>query len=123
MEEKDSILTDIVSHEIEANRFQKFLATAVDIVASILLVLIMYKILPREILFKIMESSTVSRYIFVIVLMEAYRLILIFAFGRTLGMMVCKVKYLNAHLLPLTNKEKLIASVATRTNAIRYYKV
>ncbi len=122
MENKDSIFTDIENTEVEASYLQRLFISFVDLAVSVLLILLTYKVLPEELIMTIMESGLVSRLIFIILIMEAYRLPMLLIFGKTLGMMVCKVKYLNGKMLPLTAKENLIASFIIRTASIRYYK-
>lgn len=77
----------------------------------------------KEMLSNLIRTRSYSTYIIILALMFLYRLICILLFSRTIGMMICRVKYLNSSLHPLISKEKLIAVFAIRTSAIRYYKV
>ena len=122
MEDNDSIFSDINDKEVEASYIQRLLSSIIDIGLSILLLLMLYKFLPVEITIGIINSTTVSRYIFIFLVMELYRLILLLVFGKTIGMMVCQIKYLNAVYQPLSTKEKFKISIVVRTSAIRYYK-
>ena len=122
MEDNDSIFSDINYKEVEASYIQRLLSSLIDIVLSILLLLMLYKFLPVEITIGVINSTTISRYIFIFLVMELYRLILLLVFGKTIGMMVCQIKYLNAVYQPLSTKEKFKISIVVRTSAIRYYK-
>ena len=85
MEDNDSIFSDINNKEVEASYIQRLLSSIIDIVLSILLLLMLYKFLPAEITIGIINSTTVSRYIFIFLVMELYRLILLLVFGKTIG--------------------------------------
>lgn len=122
MEDNDSLLSDINDKEVEASYIQRLLSSIIDVAISILLLLMVYKFLPAEIIIGVINSTTVSRYVFIFLVMELYRLILLLVFGKTIGMMVCQIKYLNAGYEPLSTKEKFKISLAVRTSAIRYYK-
>jgi uncharacterized RDD family membrane protein YckC len=61
-------------------------------------------------------------YIIVFVIMFSYRMVCLLVFNRTAGMMICRIKYLNDQLKPLSSKEKLVAVFAIRTARIKYYK-
>ncbi|MGB4844679.1 MAG: RDD family protein [Ferruginibacter sp.] len=123
MEDKDSIFSDIQTTEVEAAYFQRALTNLIDWAIDILLIVTLYLLLPKEIISTLINTKSYSTYIIVFVLMLVYRLLCLLVFGKTIGMMLCKIKYLNSTLQPLTQKEKLIAVFAVRTSNIKYYKV
>ena len=122
MEDKDSILSDIQTTEVEGSWFQRFFTNLIDWAIDILLIVGVYFLLPKGILSDLINTSSWSMYIIVFVLMIVYRLVSILVFGKTIGMMVCRLKYLNDSLQPLSGKEKMIAVFAIRTASIKYYK-
>jgi hypothetical protein len=122
MEDKDSIFSDIQTTEVECPYLQRVFTNLIDWVIDILLIIILYLLLPKGILSGLINTKSYSTYILLFVLMIVYRLISILLFGRTVGMMICSVKYLNSSLLPLSGKEKLIAAIAVQTAGIKYYK-
>jgi len=122
MEEKDTIFNGLENTEAEASYFQRLFTTVIDIALSVLLVVLVYFVIPHQFISTITGNSSIGRYILIFLLMEGYRLTSLLAFGKTIGMMVCNLKYLNSSLQPLSTKEKLIASLVVRSNKIRYYK-
>jgi uncharacterized RDD family membrane protein YckC len=122
VEDKDSIFSDLQTTEVECPYLQRVFANLIDWAIDILLMVILYLLLPKEILSGLINAKSYSIYIIVIVLMLVYRLISILLFSRTVGMMICSVKYLNKSLQPLSGNEKLIAVIAVQTSGIKYYK-
>lgn len=123
MENTDSILSDIQNSEIEASYFQRLLASLIDFVVEILLVLVIYITIPKEIILRLIGSNTYTRYLLIFIILVLYRLISIAIFQKTIGMMLCRLKYLNGDLHPLSIKQKLIAAFIPRTQSIKYYKI
>jgi uncharacterized RDD family membrane protein YckC len=122
MEDKESIFSDLETTEVESSYLQRVLINLIDWVIEILLLVSIYFFIPKEVILNLLTINPYSKYIIVLVVLLSYRLICILLFSKTIGMMICKVKYLNAGLQPLSSKEKMIAVFATRTAAIRYYK-
>jgi uncharacterized RDD family membrane protein YckC len=121
MEESNSILDDIKIEEIEAPYFQRLITTLFDILIEISMMVAFYVIFKEPIL-KLLEVNSYMRYIITLIIIFAYRLVCILLFGKTIGMIISKVKYLNNNLQPLSSKERLIAVFATKTSNIKYYK-
>lgn len=122
MDNQESYLEDIEPKEAEAGLFQRIFTNLFDWVIEVLIMIIVYFLLPKDWLSMLLDKSPFGIYVMVFILMFSYRLFSLIFFGKTLGMMICRVKYLNADLEPLTSKQKLIAVFATRTQKIRYYK-
>ena len=123
MEDKDTIFSDINVTEIETSYFQRLFTNLIDVVISILFLIAIYKLMPREMLLSIIRDNTFIKYIFIISVMSLYRMICLLFFSKTIGMLICKVKYLNGDLQPLSTKEKMIAVFAIRTSRLKYYKI
>lgn len=121
MEEKESIFEDIKGEEIQVSSLHAVTANLIDWGIEVFIIIAFYFFFPRQILINLFEINSYIKYIIVLFLIFFYRLITILAFGKTIGMMVARIKYLNGDLLPLTQKEKSIAIFATRTASIRYY--
>lgn len=122
MEDNDSILLELDEKEIPASYFQRLFVSVIDAVLSILFILLIYKFVPAEIVMDMITATAIIRFIVIITIMTLYRLILLLVFGKTIGMMLCKVKYLNADYKPLSAKQNLIASLAVLTPSIKFYK-
>lgn len=122
MEEEDSILVDLDEKEVPASYFQRLFVSIIDVIFSIGFILLIYKLLPEDIVMKVLNATAISRFVVIILVMTVYRLILLLVFGKTIGMMVCRVKYLNADYKPLNPKQILIASFASLTSTIKFYK-
>lgn len=122
MEDKDGLLLDLDEKEIPATYFQRLFVSIIDVVLSILFILLIYRLLPEEIVMKVLNASAIIRFVIILLVMTVYRLILLLVFGKTIGMMVCQVKYLNADYKPLSVKQIFIASFASLTATIKFYK-
>lgn len=122
MENDDSIFSDLDPTETEGSYTQRILAYMVDWVIEVLLVIMIYILVPKEMIYTLLNNYSYSMYIVIFGLMFLYRAICIFSLGKTIGMLICKIKYLNSSLQPLSSKEKVIAVFVTRTSAIRFYK-
>ena len=122
MEEKQSILEDIQAEETEAPYFQKFLTNLTDGLIEVAFIVAFYLLIPQETILSLYDISPYMRYAIVLPFIFGYRVICLLPFGKTIGMLICRTKYLNSKLLPLTTKEKLIAVFVTKTSGIKYYK-
>ena len=120
MELQENLLTDIEEPEVEASQGLKILSIVIDVILEIGLLVLFYKILPDE-LRSYLIDTTISSYLITFVLFTGYRVITIFALQRTLGMIICRIKYLNEELQPLTSGEKMTA-VFIRSKKIKMYK-
>ena len=122
MENDDSILSEFIPEETVVSFFQGFLTRAVDFCIEIALLFVLYMVLPESLLVTSPDWESLVRTIFVVVVVVTYQLSFLFLFGKTPGMMVCRVKYLNRDLRPLSVKEKLLSMVRGRYSGIRFYK-
>ena len=122
MEEKDSILDDFKTEAVEASTSQRVITTLVDLVIEVSILVSFYFLFPRDLLLELLELNSFMRYILALVIILSYRLVCILISGRTIGMIMCGVKYLNRELQPLTLKERLVAVIASRNSNIKYYK-
>ncbi len=122
MNNENSILSELEIPEVEASYFQRFFSNLIDWVIELLVLIIIYKLVPREIFSYLISTIKYSTYIVIFILFIMYRFMCIFLFHKTIGMMICKIKYLNNNLAPLNSMEKLIAVFANRTVKIKYYK-
>jgi uncharacterized RDD family membrane protein YckC len=101
MEQNDSILDDIKMHEVEAPYFQRLAVTLLDLVFEIGLMVAFYILLPSETMYKLLGTTSYMKYIVTLFIIFFYRFSCIFLFGKTIGMAICGVKYLNNNLQPL----------------------
>jgi len=122
MDSQESILTDIEDPEAEASNAQRILANIIDFVLELVLLVLFYWIMPDELRDFLIRNKPVSTYVVIFLWFTLYRLLTILLLQRTIGMILCRCKYLNENLQPLSLKEKLIATIATRTKKIKLYK-
>ncbi|QNA44924.1 RDD family protein [Lacibacter sediminis] len=123
MENTDSIFSDIQNSETEASYFQRLLASLIDFAVEIFIVFSIYIIIPKEIILGLIGSNTYTSYFLIFFILFLYRFICIIIFQKTIGMMLCRLKYLNGDLEPLSIKQKLIAVFIPRTQSVKYYKI
>ncbi len=122
MEEKDTILDDVKTEEVEAPYIQRLIATIIDVLIEISIILAFYYLFPKDIILKLLGANSFMKYIIALIIVFAYRMICILLSGMTIGMKISRVKYLNSNLQQLSSKERLIAVFATKTSNIKYYK-
>lgn len=121
-EQKDLLNEHIGTTETEASYFHGLFVILADIALEIAVIVGFYFIFPRQIIMDLLKESPYMKYVIVLTLIMAYRTTSILLMGKTIGMVLFKVKYLNRDLESLTLKDKLIAILATKTNSIRFYK-
>lgn len=122
MEEKDTILDNIKTEEVEAPYIQRLIATIIDLLIEISIIIAFYYLFPKDILLKLLGTNSFMKYIIALIIVFSYRMICILLYGMTIGMKISRVKYLNSNLQQLSSKERLIAVFATKTSNIKYYK-
>ena len=122
MEQNESILEDISTAETEAPYGQRLLTNIIDWIIEILIIVAFYVCMPRDFLIDLFAGKPVMKYAVAFIIIFGYRLLCILAAGKTIGMAVCKTKYLNSHQQPLSAAQKLTAVVAIKTAGIKYYK-
>lgn len=122
MEDDQSILSDLQPNETEVSLGQGFLTRVIDISVEVALIFLFYMIVPKSFVLDIARGSSFTGWIIVIAIAIGYQFSFLFLFGKTPGMMVCQVKYLNKDLKPLSTKEKLMSLFRTRFSGIRYYR-
>ncbi|RYY44548.1 MAG: hypothetical protein EOO06_17915 [Chitinophagaceae bacterium] len=123
MTAEESILDDIAGAEVPASQFQQFLVGFTDFVLQFGMLAALYFLLPYEIVYKLIPAQQFIRYLVIFALFTSYRLISLVVFGKTIGMFICRTKFLNKHLLPLTLKEKLLTTFVTRGTGVKLYKM
>jgi uncharacterized RDD family membrane protein YckC len=121
-ENNDTIFSEIESAETEATSFQRFMTGILDFAIDILFILLLYKIIPRDIVVSISRLGSVLIPVVVILAATIYRSLFLLLFNKTIGMLLCRVKFLNKRLQPLSNKEKLFSIFRTRFSPIKLYK-
>jgi uncharacterized RDD family membrane protein YckC len=121
MENRESLLSDIENAEIEVSYFQRVVGSLIDLVIEIITVVIIAFLFSK--MFQgFLSVNSYATYLIVFAIMFTNRFLCINLFGRTIGMIVVRIKYLNANLQPLSIKEKLLAVFSIRTSAIKKYR-
>lgn len=123
MEDNESIFSNLNANETEASASQRFGTSLVDLGVNFLILIAIYQIVPLEILVRLTGVSSFLAFITIMLLLISFRLIFLLLFTKTIGMMICKVKFLNADLQPLSVKEKLLSAFRRRNSQIKYYKI
>jgi uncharacterized RDD family membrane protein YckC len=121
MDLQENLLTDIEVPQVEAPQGLKILSGIIDFVLEIGLLILLYIILPGEIRSYLIKTEAISTYLVTFAWITIYRIITIFAFQRTVGMIICRIKFLNEDLQPLSPGEKMTA-VFIRSKKIKVYK-
>ena len=122
MEPQESILTDIEDPQTEASPPQRILANIIDFIIELGILVLFYLVMPAVLREFIIRNKPVSTYVVFFLWFSLYRLFTLFLLLRTIGMIVCRIKYLNQELQPLSLAEKLVVTMATRTKKIKLYK-
>lgn len=123
IEENDgSFLTDIENKEEEATYFQRVISNIIDWVIDLIFFIVLYLLIFRHLFSMLGSGKSYLTYFLIIIIMWAYRFSMLLLFEKTIGMAISKIKYLNEELLPLTNKQKLIATIVIRNKSIKFFK-
>lgn len=122
MENNDTIFTELEPTETEASALQSFFIRLIDFIVDVALLILLIRLLPQELVDIISGKSSILMFAVFISVVILSRFILLVFFNKTAGMMVCRVKQLNAAMQPLTTKEKLLSLFRTRFSKIKYYK-
>lgn len=121
MEQNDSILDDIKLHAVEAPYLQWLAVTLLDYYLKLDL-LLPFIFLPAEMMYKLLDANSYMKYVVTLFIIFFYRFSCILLFGKTMGMAICGVKYLDNNFQPLTMQQRLMAVITTRTSNIKFYK-
>jgi len=122
MENNDNILSQIHPTETEISLAQGFITRLIDLAVEVLIVLLIYYFMPRNILDNLFSRDSIIIFLILIAIAVGYQLTFLMLFNKTAGMMVCRVKLLNKNLKPLSAKEKIVSVFRTRFSKIKYYQ-
>jgi uncharacterized RDD family membrane protein YckC len=122
MEEKETIFDDMELTATEAAPLKRFLVSLIDWAVEVGLFVAFYFLMRNQSVSDLVSNQSWAFYFVIIIFMLAYRAVSIMGFGKTVGMMVCRLRYLNAKMQPLTTGEKWTAVFAVRTASIKYYE-
>ena len=122
MDNNDTIFTDIQSPEAEVTMIQGFLTRLIDFAIDMGIIFLIYMLIPRQAFLNLISLSSFIIPGIVILLIGIYRFLFLMLFNKTIGMMLCRVKFLNKEFKPLSNKEKILSIFRTRFSTIKYYK-
>lgn len=121
MENNETIFSDIIPEETRASSFRVFFTKFIDFAADVVIFILLFKLVPRDIIRSAADNGSFIMLFIFIVTVTAYRFIFMLLFNKTLGMMICKVKLLNAALKPLSAKEKFSSLFRSWFSGIKYY--
>ena len=117
---KEDIIIDPPADDLkEVNAIKKNIAGIIDAAIIIAFVVVLTSFLPQNILDKLQHPIRIEFYI--LILLALYRMVLIIFFNETAGMRICKIKFLNGSLQPLSLKEKILAAFFILINGTGYY--
>lgn len=123
MESPENILNDIVPGEIPASQGQRYIGNLIDGILNAAVFAGMFFLVPSEYLVKFLNADFIYRLLLLLLIMFCFRFVFILLWGRSIGMIVARIKYLNKDLQPLTTSQKLMAAFIQKGNGISYYKV
>lgn len=118
----ENILSDIEPEEIPASQGQRYVSNLIDGITNIAIFVAAFFLVPDEFLLKFANTNIVYRMLLLVAVSFCFRYISILLFGKSLGMLLAGLKYLNKDLQPLTASQKLIAAFLNKMNGINYYK-
>jgi uncharacterized RDD family membrane protein YckC len=121
MENDDTIFSDMHLDETEVSLIQGFLTRLIDFAVDIVILFLLYKFIPHDIIANLINGRSFMLFIIVITVAAAYQFVFLLLFNKTIGMMICQVKYLNKELKPLSAREKVLSIFRTRFSKIKYY--
>ena len=117
---KEDIIIDPPADDLkEVNPIKKNIAGIIDAAIIIAFVVVLTSFLPQNILDKLQHPIRIEFYI--LILLALYRMVLIIFFNETVGMRICKIKFLNGSLQSLSLKEKILAAFFILINGTGYY--
>lgn len=122
MEQNDSILDDLNLSAVEAPYLQRLAVTLVDLLFEIALMVAVYFLFPAQVMYKLLDANSYMKYVVTLFIIFSYRFSCILLFGKTVGMVICGVRYLNNNLHPLTVQQRLMAVISARASNIKFYK-
>lgn len=122
MEHNESILGNINVEVAESTGLQKFISNAIDIIIEIVIIIAFYFLVPRQFVTTLLDQHFLMKYFIALLLVFSYRLLCMLLAGRTFGMMITRSKYLNSRLLPLSQKERMIAAFIDKAAGIKRYQ-
>jgi hypothetical protein len=122
METQQNLLTDVEPQETLSTTPQRIFTNIIDYVLEIAVLAVIYIFMPDEMRLLMSKYKPYATYLLVFLVFTAYRMITIVLLQRTIGMILCRTKYLNENLAPLMFGEKMIATFAVRTKNIKIYK-
>ncbi|MFT3979389.1 MAG: RDD family protein [Ferruginibacter sp.] len=124
MNEQESILSDLETEKpVKASGGKQYVANLLDGIIGVGIIYLLYKILPYEALQLIFSRGKIGAYLTVLFLIIFTRFISIQLLGKTLGMQICRLRFLNEDLQPLSSKEKMLAVLATSPFGIQNYNM
>ena len=103
----------------ETNVLKRNMASVIDAAIIIALFIGITRYLPETILAKL--KSPIRPEFYILILLAFYRLVSIFLFNGTIGMLICRIKLLNSELGLLSSKEKTLAAFFILINGVDYY--
>jgi uncharacterized RDD family membrane protein YckC len=123
MDKEDTIFSDIGPGETEVGLAQGLFTRLIDFAVEILILYLVYRFMPGNILQDLINGNSIVVLLIIIAVAVIYQFGFLLLFNKTIGMMICGVKYLNKNHRPLSAKEKLLSIFRTRFSGIKYYKM
>jgi uncharacterized RDD family membrane protein YckC len=120
MEDQDSILSDLEPTEIESSYTQRFFSRLIDTAIELGLLFGILFISPKGTFSRVLDGRSLIVLLIVII---GYKPICLLAFDRTIGMILCRLKFLNEHFEPLSIRDKLLTFLPVNMPGVKYYKV
>lgn len=122
MENNDTIFSEIHPEETEVGLLQGLLTRLIDIGIELLVLFLVYRFMPADMLRSLINGASYITFFIIVIIVFLYQFLFLLFFNKTVGMMICRAKYLNKKMQPLSAREKLFSVFRTRFSGIKFYK-
>lgn len=100
----------------------RFFSRIIDFAIELLILFLIYNFIPGDLLQSMYAENSFIIFFIIISVAILYQFFCLHFFQKTIGMTICRIKYLNKELKPLSTGEKLASIFRTRFSPVKYYK-
>jgi hypothetical protein len=119
MNNEEDLLGELKTPETEAGYFKKLFSGIVDTGIVLLLWYLLYRFLPYD-----LQKNTIRAVhptLVALLLLVLYRVVMMFGFNHTIGMLLFKIKLLTSDHQELTKTQQLTASFLLFMKEVKYF--
>jgi hypothetical protein len=122
METNNSIFENLKTEETETPYLQRLVINLIDWIIEVSFFIGFIYLFPKDFIANLLSLGPYMKYVLAFAFIMVYRLICVLSSGKTVGMMVCKSKYLDSKQQPLSSIQRLSAAFAPKVFGIKYFK-